>query len=87
MLLILMVGCTKDKEKTYYKVTYEFNNGEKNITHKIEKDDYLEEMDNPIKEGYIFLYWDYEGEKYNFNNPVTKDMVLKAIWEKEIVIE
>lgn len=87
MLLILMVGCTKDKEKTYYKVTYEFNNGEKNITHKIEKDDYLEEMDNPIKEGYIFLYWDYEGEKYNFNNPVAKDMVLKAIWEKEIVIE
>jgi len=87
MLLVLMVGCTKDKEKTYYKVTYEFNNGEKNITHKIEKDDYLEEMDDPIKEGYIFLYWDYEGEKYNFNNPVTKDMVLKAIWEKEIVIE
>ncbi len=34
----------------------------------------------PTKEGYEFLYWAFEGEQYLFNEPVTKEISLLAIW-------
>lgn len=34
----------------------------------------------PAKTGYTFAGWYLEGEKFNFNTPVTKDMTLTARW-------
>ena len=34
----------------------------------------------PTKSGYTFAGWYLEGEKFNFNTPVTKDMTLTARW-------
>ena len=34
----------------------------------------------PAKTGYTFAGWYLEGEKFNFNTPVTKDMTLTAKW-------
>ena len=35
---------------------------------------------DPAKTGYTFAGWYLEGEKFNFNTPVTKDMTLTARW-------
>ena len=48
--------------------------------------DKVEEPTKPIKEGYIFEYWYYindEGEqtRYNFDDPVLKDIQLIAKWK------
>ena len=42
--------------------------------------DYLEEPTIPTKGGYTFSHWELNGEKYEFNKPVTSDMELVAIW-------
>lgn len=36
---------------------------------------------NPVKEGFIFLGWYLNGNLYDFNNEVIKDIELKAKWE------
>lgn len=38
----------------------------------------------PILYDYIFLYWELNGEEYNFNSLITNDIVLVAVWEKVI---
>ena len=39
--------------------------------------------DNPTRKGYSFVRWQYQGKKYNFETPIYKDLLLKAIWEKQ----
>lgn len=36
--------------------------------------------DTPTKNGYTFSGWTLNGEAYDFNNPVTTDITLKATW-------
>ena len=36
---------------------------------------------NPIIEGYHFVEWQLEGEPYDFNQKVTKDILLTANWD------
>lgn len=41
----------------------------------------------PQKEGYIFLYWTLNGERYDFDSGVTGDITLTATWwERELAI-
>ena len=30
----------------------------------------------------MFLYWELDGKEYDFTQPVTESMVLKAVWMK-----
>jgi uncharacterized repeat protein (TIGR02543 family) len=41
--------------------------------------------ENPTKDGFAFLHWstEPEGEPYDFETPVTSDLVLYAVWEEE----
>lgn len=36
----------------------------------------------PTRENYTFIAWLLNGERYNFDTPVTKDITLKAQWER-----
>ena len=36
---------------------------------------------NPTKEGYTFVEWQLNGNTYNFNTPVTRNIVLTAVWQ------
>ena len=40
---------------------------------------------NPTKSGYIFVEWQLNGNKYDFNTPVTSNITLTAIWKKNEV--
>ncbi len=37
---------------------------------------------DPTKEGFKFLYWTLNGQKYEFGQPITENITLKANWEK-----
>ncbi|MGI6077364.1 MAG: InlB B-repeat-containing protein [Fastidiosipilaceae bacterium] len=39
----------------------------------------------PVKEGYTFVEWQLDGEPYDFEQPVTKDLQLQAIWKENLV--
>ncbi|MBB1536804.1 MAG: InlB B-repeat-containing protein [Bacteroidia bacterium] len=43
----------------------------------------LRPQDDPIKEGFTLQGWTLDGAAYDFTVAVTKDIVLKAQWEKE----
>ncbi|MBQ9854419.1 MAG: InlB B-repeat-containing protein [Bacilli bacterium] len=41
--------------------------------------------ESPRKEGYTFLYWGYEGKKFDFSTKITEPITLLAIYEPETV--
>lgn len=36
----------------------------------------------PVKKGYRFLKWTLDDKEFNFNEKISKDITIKAIWEK-----
>ena len=36
----------------------------------------------PTKEGYTFLGWYYNNKEYDFNSPVTSNIILTAKWQQ-----
>lgn len=42
----------------------------------------IEEIPTPVKDGYKFLGWYYNNEKFDFETKVTKNIMLVAKWEK-----
>lgn len=42
---------------------------------------------SPTRNNYLFLYWELDGEKYNFSTTVTEDITLVAVWEEIIRYE
>lgn len=40
----------------------------------------LEKPEDPVKEGYEFKYWSLGDKKYNFDEKVTSQFELKAVW-------
>ena len=86
---ILFVACEKlpkvvltptDKEE--YIVTFVYENGLENKNVRVTADDTVTEPSEPTKEGYVFLGWFKQGNKYDFSLPVKADMTLKAKWEE-----
>lgn len=76
-----------DKEE--YKVTYDTQGGTPKPSDETVKyqDKATEPKTEPKRDGYKFEYWYYvndndEEVRYNFDDPVTKDIELVARWEK-----
>ncbi len=63
-------------------VTFSTGNGLKDIVIKVEKDNGVLRPADPVKEGYTFEGWYYDGVKFDFSTPVTKDMTITAIWSE-----
>ena len=66
-----------------YTVTFDFNDDSKEPKEiKVDAGDYIEIPDEPQKEGYTFAGWYDEDleNMYNFNTPVTGDVILYAKW-------
>ncbi len=70
-----------------YSVTFESNGGSKVNGQKIEYGKTAAEPNKPTKDGNRFKGW-YNGDTvFDFNTPITEDLILTAQWEKEIVSE
>ena len=78
--------------KNQYTVSFEPKNNTKIDSQTVEYQDKAEEPTKPTMLGYTFQYWYYindenEEVRYNFDDPVTKDIDLIAKWEEQIVKE
>lgn len=76
-LLFVITGCGKK-----FTVTFNSNGGNAIESQEIKKNERATEPTPPIKNEYIFLYWELDGKKYNFNDRVTKNIILVAKYEK-----
>lgn len=80
-----------DSSKTYFTVTFDLNyEGSKNMTMKVEKDDYLILPEAPIREGYEFVNWFNDKactDKFKVVTPITEDTTLYAGWISQFIFE
>ncbi|MEF2687250.1 MAG: CotH kinase family protein [Lachnospiraceae bacterium] len=65
----------------YYTVTFDVDGQKESIS--VKEGERVSEKEAPQKEGYTFLGWYMEDQKYDFEMPVTADITLCAKWEKK----
>ena len=82
-IIFAMFIVVKSREKeSVYNVIFDSNGGTLIQNQKIEKGNKVEKPDDPIKDGYVFLRWTYQGNTYDFNTAVNGNITLTAIWEE-----
>ena len=47
---------------------------------KVEDGKLVAEPEKPTREGYTFVEWQLDGQKFDFKTPIKKNITLKAIW-------
>ena len=73
------------KNNKSYNVNFDSDGGSYALPQIIRNGNYLVKPNDPTKEGYKFVRWELNGVEFDFTTPVEEDMLLKAIWEKEVV--
>lgn len=63
-------------------VTFNYNDGTEPTKKEVEKGKTFTQPSAHIRTGYTLVEWQLEGQKYNFNDKVNKNITLNAIWEK-----
>lgn len=76
--ILLMNSCKSNQ----FEIKFYNNDGSLIETQIVKKGKKVEKPEDPIKEGYVFLYWELDGAKYDFSLKVSKDLLLMARWEK-----
>lgn len=72
----------KPAVEIYCTVTY--SNGAESFEKRVKYGDYADDIEPENTDTHEFLYWSRNGEKYDFDTPVTEDIELKASWEAKI---
>jgi len=70
-------------KKTTYKVSFISDGLEVMDSIKVRKDGTVVEPKEPVKEGYDFVGWYSDSEKFDFSTKITEDITLEARWIKE----
>ena len=83
IIALLIIFLTGKSTKTYT-ITFNSNGGTIVEEQKVSQNQKVLKPQNPTRTGYIFVAWKNNDQIYNFNDPVTKDLILVAQWEKEI---
>lgn len=65
-----------------YKVTFDTDGGSEIPIQTVKKGGKVIKPDDPTKEEYDFVRWEYNDEEYDFSSTVKENMTLKAIWTK-----
>lgn len=86
-----IVSDYKEQIKTYT-VTFNSNGGSNVNSQTIKENQIVSKPNNPIRNGYTFLGWYYNNNKFDFNTKINQDMTIVAQWkeiltEKNIVVE
>ncbi len=71
-----------------FRVTFDakggrFTDGTKTLEKRVEEGTQVEEPTEPIRNNFDFKGWTLDGSDYAFTEPVTKDIVLEAKWERK----
>ena len=77
-VLLFLVFCCRNKGLT---ITLNVDNKEYHEITNIKKGEIVEEPKNPEKEGHVFAGWFLDGEKFDFEVPITDSIELVAKWD------
>ncbi len=70
----------------YITIYFDSNGGSEVIGEIVKNGNVLIKPEDPIKEGFIFKEWTLNNKKYDFTKKVYDSFTLKALWEKEVLI-
>lgn len=68
--------------KKTFKVTFKYNNGSRDSVVTVEQYTRVSKPATVYRKGYTFKGWYLNGYVYNFNNRVTRNIVVEARWDK-----
>lgn len=72
-----------EPDKVYYTVSFDSNGGTNIASQVVEENTpATTPTASPTREGYTFISWTLNGQDYDFNTPITSDVVLTAKWEQ-----
>ena len=77
-ILFFVIG----EGKKEYNIAFDSNGGSSVETQVVVEGNTITKPNNPTKENYNFVRWEYQNREYNFDSKVSSDMTLKAIWEE-----
>ena len=80
--ITLVAKWSEDPEIPRYEVTFDSDGGTAVDKKRVIENQKASEPKSPTKSGYTFLGWYLNDSKYDFKTEVTKDITLKAKWEK-----
>lgn len=72
----------KWKKVVKYTVSFNTNGGSSVANQTVEEGEKANKPGNPTKNGYKFIEWTLNGNKYDFNTKVINNITLVAKWEK-----
>ena len=78
----LTLRTVKDEKIVRYTIKFDSAGGSDIYSQSVISGNKAIKPSNPIKEGYEFLGWYLDGNLYNFNVKVVKNITLVAKWEK-----
>ena len=73
-----------DNEIIKYTISFDTNGGSKIDSQEVIKEEKIIKPTNPTRKGYKFIEWQLDGKIFDFDTVITKNITLKAIWEKEV---
>ncbi len=82
LLGILIFAIVVSSKGNSIKVTFDSHGGTEVESLKIKKGEIIEEPEEPLKEGYEFIGWYYDGKKFDFSKELDKNIKLEAKWLK-----
>ena len=68
-----------------YTVTFDSNGGSAVSSQTVVSGKKATKPANPTREGYTFVQWTLNGNAYDFNSSVTKNITLVATWKQNVV--
>lgn len=71
-----------EPEATLYTITFNSNGGSAVESILVEENDLITKPVDPTRDGYNFMGWYVNNEKFDFSTPVTKNIILVAKWEE-----
>lgn len=77
-----IIESASDGPLVTYIVKFDSNGGSKVDDVVVRENDTILEPVNPTKKGYEFASWQLNGKDYDFKTTITKDITLKAKWQK-----
>lgn len=69
-----------EPDKVYYTVTFFTDGGTTFANQVLESGQLVVKPEDPVKEGFTFNGWQINGVNYDFNQPVTSDITISAVW-------
>jgi len=79
---IIVTLLTVNKKPTSYEILFETNGGSLIESQIVNSGGKINKPVDPIKEGYVFIEWIYQGKAYDFSLDVKTNLTLIARWSK-----